>query len=90
MLLIAGGLFLRTLTNLNSIALGFNRENLLLVTINARQAGYQDEALFQFYRNLQARLAGLPGVRSVSLSSYALVSGSRSSSSVIVPLSNLC
>ena len=82
LLLVAAGLFLHTLTNLNSIALGFNRENVLLITINAMQAGYKDDALTRFYRDLQTRLSALPGVRSASMSSYALVSGSQNSTDV--------
>jgi predicted permease len=81
LLMLAGaGLFVRTLTNLNSIQIGFNRENLLLVTLSARQAGYKDDALLRFYGDLQTRFSGIPGVRSVSVSHYAMVSGSRSSS----------
>jgi macrolide transport system ATP-binding/permease protein len=85
LLLVAAGLFVRTLANLNSIALGFNRENLLLITLNARQAGYKDDGLTRFYRDLQTRFSGLPGVRSVSMSNYALVSGSHSSTDVHIP-----
>ena len=40
LLLVAAGLFVRTLSNLSSIDLGFNRERLLVFTVNARQAGY--------------------------------------------------
>jgi predicted permease len=85
LLLVAAGLFIRTLTNLNSIALGFNRENLLLVSLNARQAGYKDDALMRFYHDLQTRLAGLPGVRSASVSNYAMLSQSRNTSSFKIP-----
>ncbi len=85
LLLVAAGLFVRTLTNLNSIAVGFNRENLLLVSLNARQAGYKDDALVRFYRDLHARLSGIPGVRSASYCNYALVSGSRSSTDARIP-----
>ena len=85
LLLIAAGLFVRTLTNLNSVALGFNRENLLLFTINAKQAGYRDDALVRFYASLQARLAGIPGVRGVTASQYALVSQSSSATQADIP-----
>lgn len=85
LLLVAAGLFIRTLTNLNSIAPGFNRENLLLITINAAQAGYKDEALLRFYRDLQTRFSALPGVRNVSFSNYALVSGGRNATDARVP-----
>ena len=85
LLLVAAGLFVRTLSNLHSIAVGFNRENLLLVSLNARQAGYSEDALMRFYYDLQKRMSAIPGVRSVSSSGYALVSGSMSSTSVRIP-----
>jgi macrolide transport system ATP-binding/permease protein len=86
LLLLAGaGLFLRTLSNLNSIAVGFNRENLLLVSLNARQAGYKDDALMRFYHDLQLRLAGLPGVRSASISNYPILSQSRYTTNFRIP-----
>src|SRR5207245_5522826 len=84
-LVIAAGLFVRTLTNLNSVALGFNRENLLLVTLNARQAGYKDQALVRFYADLLHRFRALPGVRGATLSRYALASGSRSTTTAGIP-----
>jgi macrolide transport system ATP-binding/permease protein len=85
LLLVAAGLFVHTLANLNSIALGFNRENLLLFTLNAKQAGYKEDALIRFYENLQARLSTMPGVRSVSSSNFALVSDSTGSTGVKIP-----
>ena len=43
LLLVAAGLFVRTLSNLQSISLGFNRENVLLFEVNAPQAGYRSQ-----------------------------------------------
>ena len=85
LLLMAAGLFVRTLSNLHSIELGFNRENVLLFSLNARQAGYKDAALARFYADLWSRFRALPGVRDASLSDYALVSGAGSSYGVTVP-----
>lgn len=85
LLLVAAGLFVRTLTNLNSIALGFNRENLLLVSLNARQGGYKDDVLMRFYHDLQTRLAGLPGVRSASMSNYPMLAQSRNTTDFRIP-----
>ena len=42
LLLVAAGLFVRTLSNLQSISLGFNRERVLLFELNAPQAGYPE------------------------------------------------
>src|SRR5262249_52750154 len=73
LMLVAAGLFLHTLSNLQSIELGFNRENLLLFQLDARQAGHRDPEIAHFYGNLQDRFSVLPGVRNVSLSSGFLV-----------------
>jgi predicted permease len=84
LLLVAAGLFVHTLANLHSIELGFNRENLLLFSINARQAGYEKESLAQFYEDLHSRLGAIPGARSVTESNYALVSGSMWRTDVVI------
>ncbi len=68
LMLIGAGLFIRTLSNLSSIDLGFNRENILLFEMNARKAGHQDPELARFYAQLRERFTAIPGVRSASLS----------------------
>jgi macrolide transport system ATP-binding/permease protein len=75
-LLVAAGLFGQTLSNLQSIELGFNRENIMLFNINPRAAGYEGPALNRLYSGLRDRLNQIPGVRSVSLSEGPLLSGS--------------
>ena len=40
LMLVAAGLFVRTLSNLQSVPLGFNRDNVRLFEMNAPQAGY--------------------------------------------------
>jgi macrolide transport system ATP-binding/permease protein len=76
LVLVAAELFVRTLSNLQSIELGFNRDNLLLFQLNARQAGRPDREIAAFYADLQKRFSAIPGVRSVSLSSFPLIGGS--------------
>lgn len=85
LLIIAAGLFVRTLSNLHSVELGFNRENMLLFSLNAKPAGYKDAALARFYADLRTRFRDIPGVREVSLSQFALVSGAGSQYGVTVP-----
>jgi macrolide transport system ATP-binding/permease protein len=85
LLLVAAGLFVRTLGNLHSVSLGFNRENVLLVSLNARQAGYQDAELMHFYDNLLTRFRAIPGVRWATVSNYAMVSQSENSTGVTIP-----
>jgi predicted permease len=73
LMLVAAGLFVRTLSNLQSVQLGFNRENLLLFQMNARQAGHQDPEIVAFYTALQKRFAAIPGVRTASVSHHPLI-----------------
>ena len=72
-MLVAAGLFVRTLSNLQSIELGFNRENVLLFQLNARKAGHKDPEIAAFYGDLRKRFSEIPGVRSASLSEDSLV-----------------
>jgi predicted permease len=72
LILVAAGLFVRTLNNLESVELGFNRENMLLFQLNARQAGHQDPEISAFYSDLQKRFRAIPGVRDVSLANRSL------------------
>ncbi len=67
-LLVIAGLFLRTLHNLRSQDLGFNRTNVLLVRINPRFAGYKPEQLNALYDRILTRIDALPGVHSSALS----------------------
>ncbi len=72
-MLVAAGLFVRTLSNLESIGLGFNRENVLLFQLDARKAGHKDPEIEAFYSDLRKRFSAIPGVRNASLSEDALI-----------------
>ena len=73
LLLTGAALFVRTLSNLQHIQLGFNRENVLLFELNAPQAGYPIDRVATFYSDLRIRLAGVPGVLAATLSNYSLI-----------------
>jgi macrolide transport system ATP-binding/permease protein len=77
LILVGAGLFVRTLSNLQSIPMGFQRENLLLFAVNARQAGHGEPEIFGFYADLRTRLAAVPGVRGVTLSHASLLGAGR-------------
>jgi macrolide transport system ATP-binding/permease protein len=77
LMLAAAGLFVRTLSNLQSIQMGFNRENLLLFELNARQAGHRDPEILAFYAELRKRFAAIPGVRNATLSHASLLGAGR-------------
>jgi len=84
-LAVAAGLFVRTLSRLNAVELGFNRENLLVFSLNARPAGYQQQRLAAFYENLLSRFRSVPGVRSASLSDFLLVSQHWNDENLTIP-----
>ena len=72
-LLVGAGLFVRTLSNLHSLDVGFDRENVLLFKVNARQAGHRSPEILSFYSDLERRLAALPGVRSAAMANSPLI-----------------
>jgi macrolide transport system ATP-binding/permease protein len=78
LLLVAAGLFVRTLSNLHSVSLGFNRDNVLLFEVNAPHAGYPASRVADFYADLRRRLSEAPGVRDVTLSHASLINAGRS------------
>jgi predicted permease len=77
LMLVAAGLFVRTLSNLQSVQMGFNRENVLLFELNARQAGHRDPEIFDFYEELRKRFAAIPGIRAATLSHASLLHAGR-------------
>ena len=82
---IGAGLFVRTLSNLQSVELGFNQHNLLLFSINARQAGYKEANLAQFYDGLLRSFRGIPGVQDAGISEFSLVAGYWNSTGLTIP-----
>ncbi len=70
-LLIASGLFVRTLRNLKSVNPGFDVSNLLSFSIDPTLSGYSAERAKLFYRELCARLTAIPEARSAALAVVA-------------------
>jgi predicted permease len=73
LLLVAAGLFVRTLSNLRSLEMGFHREDILLFKLNARQAGHGDPEILSFYNDLEKRFLAIPGVRGATVANAALI-----------------
>ena len=83
-LLTGAGLFARSLVKLQSEDLGFDRNNLLLLGIDPRLAGYKPTQLAALYQQVIDRVGSLPQVRNVSMATYAPLSGTRRNSSIKV------
>lgn len=69
-LLVAAGLFLRTLTNLGALDLGFDREHVVTLRLEPRgsnQKSQNEPRLRQIYGLILENVERLPGVRAVSL-----------------------
>jgi len=84
-LLSAAMQFIHHLSNLEHLDVGFQRDNLLLVSLDPEHSGLEGEQLSRAYRELLAPLAAIPGVRSVSLCGATPISGAGANRAVIVP-----
>lgn len=85
LLLIAAGLLIRTLRNLEHVEIGFNANNLLLFDVDPSLIGYKDEKLVALYEQASKRLEAVPGVQSVTFSRNALLSFGATTTSVFLP-----
>jgi predicted permease len=86
LILVAAGLFVRTLDKLHSVQLGYARENILLFTLNARQAGHRDPEIATFYANLRKRLESIPGVSSATVAQASIIEAPRTGQAVKGPM----
>jgi predicted permease len=73
--LIAAGLFVRTLRNLESQDLGFEKQNLLLVWTQPSATGRNPQQLRELWGDVQRRLSALPGVSSAAATNQGIVTG---------------
>ena len=67
-LLVGAGLLVGSFERLSSIEFGFQKEDLLEITLNHRPGGYQDLDMNAYHTQLIRRVSSLPGVRSVGFS----------------------
>ena len=76
MLLVVGaGFFVQTLIRLGHARLGFRPDNLLLFELQPPQTHYPGAANIPLYRQLEEKLAAIPGIGSVALTSDSLIAG---------------
>src|SRR5262245_18908867 len=73
-LLITAGLFVRSLGKLYALDAGFKKENVLLVSTDARMIGYQGKRVAELHQRILERFKTIPGVRSASLGWAGLLS----------------
>jgi predicted permease len=83
-LLIGAGLLARSLENLKDFNPGFNKDNVLLFSMNPLMTGYSEDGLVPLYERILDRFKAIPGVRSASFSVHGPLSPNFSSTSVKV------
>jgi predicted permease len=83
MLLLAGsGLFMRSLWNLRNQDLGLKTDNVIAFSIQPSLNGYDTPRAIALFDQLRARLAALPGVRSVGTGDVPTLSGDDAGSNI--------
>ena len=70
-LLMVGGLFLKSFSRARNVGVGFNPQHLLLVTIDPLLQGYSTDQSSQFHEQLLQRVSALPGVTSATVAGKA-------------------
>jgi predicted permease len=83
-LLVSAGLFVRSLSKLGEVNLGYSRENLILFRVDAAPGGYKGAAIPRFQLDLLARISALPGLRGATVSKDGLFSHSESADPIAV------
>ena len=68
-LLVAAGLFVRSLGNAHHADLGFRPDHLLIMNLDLSEQGYDESRGRGFYRDLEPLIRAMPGVESATLSS---------------------
>ena len=83
-LLIAAGLFLRSLRQAQTIDPGFDAEKIVGLPLNINLLRYTKPQGREFYRQVIERVEAIPGVESASLARIAAVSGNSSVRSLLI------
>ncbi len=84
-LLVAAGLFVRTVQNLANVDVGFDKQNLLVFRVQPGLAGYKDARLEEFVRQTTARLEAIPGVQAVTFGHIPPIANYVNDTNVILP-----
>ncbi len=74
-LLSAASLFVRHLSNLEHLDLGFRRDHVLLADLDPADSGYDSARLSRAYQELLGSLEAIPGVRSATICAILPASG---------------
>ena len=77
-LLVAAGLLLQTLYNLQHISIGFEKDHVLTFEVDALSAGYAQAQQFRLFSDLLSQVRSIPGVHAATFSNNGFFSGNDS------------
>jgi predicted permease len=83
-LLVASGLFLKSLINVSRVDLGIDPENVVMFGIAPQLNGYEPERTLALFEQVEDELAAIPGVSGVSAALVPLLGGSNWGTDVAV------
>jgi predicted permease len=83
-LLMAAGLFIKSLLNITRVDLGLRSDNLIAFGISPALNGYENERSLELFQRVEQDLAAIPGVSGVTSSLVPILSGSNWGSDVHV------
>jgi putative ABC transport system permease protein len=84
-LVVAAGLFVRTFARLANVRLGFDRDQILVVNVNAMRSRVEFGERVRLFLRLSEAVAAVPGVKSAAASVVTPVSNATWSNTVAVP-----
>lgn len=84
LLIVAAGLFVRSLQNLTSTQFGYSPDNLLMFRVLPSTAGYKGPAAMQLYKNLAEKFSTIPGVTGATISENGLLYGRDSNDNISI------
>jgi putative ABC transport system permease protein len=83
-LLVGAGLLLQTFYNLQHVDLGYAKERLLMLEVDAQMAGFEEGRWLPLFERLLERIRAAPGVRAATYSDNGLFLGSDSGDEILV------
>jgi putative ABC transport system permease protein len=85
MLVVTAGLFVRTFARLANVRLGFDRDQVLVVNVNAMRSGVDPARRIDLFQRLADAVGAVPGVTRAAASVVTPVSNSTWNNSISVP-----
>ena len=83
-LLVGAGLLVRTMHNLQQVDLGYAKEHLLMVQMDAQTAGYEESRQVALFQRLLERVRAAPGVHAATYSKSGLFLGNDNGGEIVV------